>query len=143
MRPRSEYTREQGSPAPASFPSKDQCPRFCQGAVLVAVIDTRAQNRRCRCCLAGVQLPAGMHSADNPRAGALPRAVRGSLELLASSKAQPSSNAPYISNVRSMPSCWEKSASVGGAIPYILMKIYSFIEFVEVIKKDGVEADCP
>lgn len=67
----------------------------------MAVIDPHAQKHRFCCCLVGV----GMHGADHLEAGVLPIAVHGSVELLAKSKAQPSSNAPPISNVQSVQSC--------------------------------------
>lgn len=113
MRPRNEYAREQGSPLCASFPSIDQFSVICEGPMVVTAISTHAQKHWCCCCLAGVQFPIGEHSTANSKTGVLPTAVRGSPELLARSKGQISSDAPYISNIHSMQSCWEKSASVG------------------------------
>lgn len=67
----------------------------------------------------GVQLPSVcMHSNDYFGADAEPIAAHGISELLARSKAQPSSNTSCISNPVSMHSCWRKSSSVGGPLFY-------------------------
>lgn len=43
-----------------------------------------------------------------------------------------------LNKKNSMQSCWEKSTSLGGVIPYILMQINLFTGFVEVIREKGI-----